>query len=60
MSVTDLPAFQRIYQKFETNEFKPGTASKLPVYTYDKNQTENLTVGHYVGGIDEFAPSCRI
>lgn len=52
MSVTDLPAFQRIYQKFETNEFKPGTASKLPVYTYDKNQTENLTVGHYVGGID--------
>ncbi len=52
MRITNLPAYQHIYQKFESGEFKPGIASELPVYTYDVNETDNLTVGHYVGGIN--------
>ena len=43
MRITNLPAYQHIYQKFESGEFKPGIASELPVYTYDVNETDNLT-----------------
>lgn len=51
MRITDLPAYQHIYHKFESGEFKLGIASKLPIYTYSSNPADNLTPGHYVGGL---------
>lgn len=50
--ITDLPAYKRINEKFETGEFEQGTKSALTIYLYDKSTDKNsLTPGHFVSAI---------
>lgn len=51
MKITDLPAYKRIKEKFDTGEFQNGTASELPIYSYETSRAEFLTPGHYVNAI---------
>lgn len=52
MKITDLPACQRFYAKVKNGDIKPGTKSRIPIYSYDPEKTQNLTTGHFVNGIE--------
>ncbi|MCI9177002.1 MAG: hypothetical protein HFJ28_00035 [Clostridia bacterium] len=51
MRITDLPAYKRISQKFETGEFEQGTVNRMPIYSYEGEMQGTLTPGHYVDAI---------
>lgn len=51
MKITDLPAYKRIKEKFDTGEFQNGTACEFPIYSYETSRAEFLTPGHYVNAI---------
>lgn len=52
MKITDLPAYESINKHFENGEFKKGTVSNLPIYSYEKEMTGILTPGHFVDAIN--------
>lgn len=52
MKISDLQAYQRIAEKFQSGEFQDGNVINLPIYSFHSEHVENITPGHYVDALN--------